>query len=74
MKDKDFEHILYSENRDLCTFPKGYRFEHIRLLEDEEGSNWIHGVGFLGCHTWVKLSPLQRNHFWKLIAQQDSLV
>lgn len=55
-------HIAYSEDRDLCTYPKGYRFEHIRVLADDEGKWWIHGVGYLGCHTWVKLSVTQKRY------------
>jgi len=61
LKDQEFVQIHYSEDRDLCTYPKGYRFEHVRILEDQVGNFWIHGVGYLGCHAWVKLNVYQKS-------------
>lgn len=51
--------LASSSDPDCCSFPKGCRFESVRLCRDTDGDYFLHGIGFLGCHTLIDLSPVQ---------------
>lgn len=58
-------HLFYSEDRDVCTYPKGYRFEWSKLLQDESGQFWIEGKGFLGCVTKLQITQSEAMEWLK---------
>lgn len=55
--------ILSSEDRNCCTFPKGFRFDFATLCQTPSGDFFLHGKGFWGCNTIVPLTKEQAD-FW----------
>lgn len=54
------EVVGYSEGPDLCHFPKGYRFDNVKLRHcPVHGKHYLHGQGHLGCHTLIELQTYQ---------------
>jgi hypothetical protein len=66
------KHLFHTDDRDCCTFPKGYRFEWINVYEDDEGV-FIEGKGWWGCLTWVKLNEKEGKRIKQLYEQAQKM-
>lgn len=58
--------LAASEDPECCSFPKGSRFQTVKLCKSEEGDIFLWGQGMWGCHTIVPLSEAQEGHWWTI--------
>lgn len=67
---EDAEVMAYAEECDLCHYPKGFRFQRV-LLRQYKDIYFLHGCGYLGCHTILPLSDKEKTWWLKQKKQQE---